>query len=140
MNNTPYSSDVYWDWKEDIENNGRENSVHRLFYDKVEKLLAWSVYFTACAMQYCYNEGRVKNDDESPNSNYFAENPIRTDTKTIPTKKDHIQRSRDDPSNLTADTIEDNRLVRNFKNFSKLLASIAIYGITDSIRKLMEIL
>lgn len=139
LNNTPYSSDVYWDWKEDIEINGRGNSVHRLFYDKVERLLAWSVYYTACAMQYCYNEGREKNGNESPNSNYFAENPIRTDTKTIPTKKDDIQSSRDDPSNLTADTIEDNRLIRNFKNFSKLLASIAIYGITDIIRKLMEI-
>ena len=90
-------------------------------------------------MQYCYNKGRENNNNESPNSNYFVENPIRTDTKTIPTKKEDIQSSRDDLSNLTADTIEENRLIRNFKNFSKLLASIAIYGIADSIRKLMEI-
>ena len=140
LNNTPYSTNVYWDWKEDIESNGRENSVHRLFYDKVEKLLAWSVYYTACAMQYCYNEGREKNNNESPNSNYFVENPIRTDTKTIPTKKDKIQSSINDLSNLTPDTEERDRFIRNCKNFCKILASIAFYGIQDNLRKAMNIL
>ena len=139
LNNTPYSSEVYWDWKEDIESNTRENSVHRLFYDKVEYLLAWSVYFTACAMQYCYNEGREKNNNEVPNSNYFAENPLRTPPQIKPTKKDKIQRCMNDFSNLTPDTEERNKAIRNLKNFGKLLASIALYGIQDNLRKLIEI-
>ena len=139
LNNTPYNTDVYWDWKIDLENNGRENSIHRLYYNKVEKLLAWSIYYSACAMQYCYNKGEKKNNNESPDSNYFAENPERTVPKTIPTKIDEILRSINDPSNLTPDTVEKNKLVRNFKNFSKLLASIAFWAIEDNLRKLMDI-
>lgn len=137
--NSTYDTDIFWDWKEDLETNGRENSIHRLFYEKVEKLLAWSVYYSACAMQYCYEKGKEKNNKESPNSNYFAENPERTVPKTIPTKIDEILRSIDDPSNLTPDTNERNNIIRNFKNFSKLLASIALIGIQDTLRKLMDI-
>lgn len=139
LNNT-YNTDIFWDWKEDIETNGRENSVHKYYYDKVEKLLAWSVYYSACAMQYCYNKGKEKNNDELPNSNYFAEFPERPIPKTIPTKMDEIQKSINDPGNLTPDIVETNKFVRNFKNFGKLLSSIALYAIQDSLRKLMGIL
>ena len=137
--NSTYNADIFWDWKKDIETNGRENSIHRYFYDKVEKLLAWSVYYSACAMQYCYNKGKEKNNKEHPNSNYFAEFPERPIPKSIPTKKDMIKNSIDDLSNLTPDTIESNRIIRNFKNFSKLLSSVALIGIQDALRKLMEI-
>jgi hypothetical protein len=49
-----------WDWKKDIDTYGRTGSNHRYFYDKVEELLCWAVFFSACVMQYCLNEGKKK--------------------------------------------------------------------------------
>lgn len=139
INYSTYDTSIYWDWDEDIKNGGRLNSNHRYYYDKVEKLLCWSVYYTACAMQYCYNEGRKKNDDETPNPNYYVDNPERDTPIEIPPVSDP-QSLIDDFLNLKPPVDAKNRIARNFKNFTKLLASIALVGIPDAIRKVIETL
>ena len=123
---------------DDIKSNGRLNSNHRYYYDKVEKLLCWSVYYTACAMQYCYNEGKKENDDNTPNPNYFVGKPER-DNSTENTPVSDPQSRMDDFLNLRPPIDGENRIARNFKNISKIFASIALAGIPDTIRKIMEV-
>jgi len=68
------NSDNHWDWKEDLDENGRAGSPHKYFYDKVEKLLCLSTFFTACAMQYCFNEGK-KDSEQGLNPDYWIREP-----------------------------------------------------------------
>ena len=77
-----------WDWDADISENGI-NSVHEHFYDKIEKLLGYANYYCARAMQWVYNEAQKKlnetTESDTPDSHYFAKNPIPP--KTIPNQK-----------------------------------------------------
>ena len=67
------NSEEHWDWKVDLDTYGRDESPHKYFYDKVEKLLCWATYFIACAMQYCLNEGKKKlGNDQNLNPDYYV--------------------------------------------------------------------
>ncbi|MHA1932682.1 MAG: hypothetical protein ACW96X_09100, partial [Promethearchaeota archaeon] len=67
------NKEKYWNWEEDLNVNGRDGSPHKYFYDKVEELLCWAIFFTACAMQYCLNEGKKKTDDtQGLNPDYWV--------------------------------------------------------------------
>ena len=134
INHSTYDTDIFWDWNDDIKNFGMLNSNHQFYYSKVEKLLCWSVYYTACAMQYCYNEGKKENDNKDPNPNFFVDNPVRTsppeNTPTTPTRPDSQR------------TIEEyaNREARNFRNLSELLSTVALAGIPTILRESLEAL
>ena len=138
INNSIYDTDIYWDWDDDLKSEGRLNSNHRYYYNKVENLLCWSVYYTACAMQYCYNEGKKENNDNLPNPNYYVDNPERDIPTDLPPVSDPQSRI-DDILNLRPPVDEENRITRNFKNFAQFFASIALVGIPDAIRKIIEI-
>lgn len=128
-----------WNWKTDIDANGRDNSIHRFFYEKVEELLCWATYYTACAMQYCYNEGKEKNDDNDPNSNYYVINPERvTPPSTRPTPEP--QKRVDDYIDMRPEVDEEDRVIRDFKNFSKLLASLSLIGIREVAEGAVELI
>lgn len=121
-----------WDWKMDLDTNGRIGSPHRFFYEKVEKLLCWATYYIACAMQYCYNEGK-KNTNDTPglNPDYWARLP-----------DDDIPREPPDPDpDESLDELEGNsgdsttdRISRLFRNFGVLVSSVLI-GIANMLRK-----
>ena len=83
-----------WDWKEDIEDNGRNGSPHRYFYDKVEELLIWAIYFTACAMQYIINEGKKESGQNDLMSDFYATRDPDDFQGIVP--DDNPQRSLDD--------------------------------------------
>ena len=139
INRTKYDSEILWDWKDDIETNGKMNSSHIFYYAKVERLLCWSVYYTACAMQYCYNEGKDKNDDSELNPDYYANDrngisPPSYRPDPIPIKK------RDELYDLTPASGEKGRAIKNIKNFGKLLTTIALLGIPDILRNLLGVL
>lgn len=51
------NSNDQWDWKSDLEN-GRDQSDHEYFYDRVEKLLSRASYYLACAIQNVYNKAK----------------------------------------------------------------------------------
>jgi len=138
INYSTYNTDIYWDWDDDLKSEGRLNSNHQYYYNKVEELLCWSVYYTACAMQYCYNEGKKENNDNAPNPNYFVDNPERDNPSEFPPVSDpqsHI----DDFLNYRPPVDGENRIARNFKNIANFIASIALVGIPDAIRKVIEI-
>jgi len=124
INETEHNKNIYWDWKEDLGNNGRTNSVHRYFYDKVEYLLCWATYYTACAMQYCYNKGQEKSNNEVLNADYYVRNPVLpTPTAERPEDSQTIS---DEFSNI----IPRDKVSRNFKNIAESLRSIALAGIS----------
>lgn len=128
-----------WNWKNDIDANRRDNSIHRFFYEKVEELLCWATYYTACAMQHCYNEGKEKNDDKDPNFNSYVKKPERiTPPSTRPTPEP--QKRMEDYIDTRPEVNEENRVIRDFKNFSKLLASLALMGIRDVIEEAVELI
>ncbi|GAH64710.1 unnamed protein product, partial [marine sediment metagenome] len=90
-----YNTNNFWNWNEDIKNFGMLNSDYRFYYSKVEELLCWSVYYTACAMQYCYNEGKKENENKDPDPNNFVENPVRfppSENSVIPSDEPGSQR------------------------------------------------
>ena len=119
-----------WNWKNDMDTNGRDNSIHRFFYEKVEELLCWATYYTACAMQHCYNEGKEKNNDEDPNTDYYAIDPEReTPPSTRPEREP--QKRVDDYIDISPEVNEEDRVIRGFKNFSKLLTTISLIGIRE---------
>ena len=130
INNTEYNTDIYWDWKKDLGDNGRSDSVHRYFYDKVEYLLCWATYYTACAMQYCYNEGQEKSNNEVLNADYYVRNPV------LPTPT--AVRPEPDPPTTPNNNMPTDRVSRNFKNISELLRSISLAGISYMLRTIFE--
>jgi len=127
INKTEYDPNIYWDWKEDLGNNGRSNSVHRYFYDKVEYLLCWATYYTACAMQYCYNEGQEKSNNEVLNADYYVRNPV------LPTPT--AVRPEPDPPTTPNNNMPTERVSRNFKNIAELVRSIGLAGISFLLRE-----
>ena len=116
--------------EKDLGDNGRSNSVHRYFYDKVEYLLCWATYYTACAMQYCYNEGQEKSNNEVVNADYYVRNPV------LPTPT--AVRPEPDPQTTPNNNMPTERVSRNFKNISELLRSISLAGISYMLRTLFE--
>ena len=138
INHSVYDTNIYWDWDADIKNGGRLNSPHRYYYDNVEKLLCWSVYYTACAMQHCLNEGKKKNNDKTPNPNFFVDNPERDTPIENPPVQDP-QSSLDRFLNLAPPVDEETRISRNFKNFARFIASVALAGIPEALRKIFKV-
>jgi hypothetical protein len=136
INETELNPNIYWDWKIDLGNIGRSNSIHRYFYDKVEHLLCWATYYTACAMQYCYNEGKEKNNNDVLNTDYFVRNPVLPGPISVRPEPD-------------SDTII-NKLLnivplevresvsRNLKNIGGLIWSIALAGISNALKTLFD--
>jgi len=129
INETTHDKNIYWDWKEDLTNNGRENSVHRYFYDKVEYLLCWATYYTACAMQYCYNEGKEKSDDDILNVDYYVRNPVEPSPSE--------ERPEPDPQTKIdkfTHSIPREKVSRNFKNIADFVRSTALAGVAYVLR------
>jgi hypothetical protein len=122
----------HWDWKLDIETNGITESQHKYFYSKVEKLLCWATYYTACAMQYCINEGKKKTEDTPGlNPDYW----VRTPDDDIP--REHpdpdAEDSKDDLEGGSTDSSHD-RISRIFRNLG-ISISWFLLGIADMLRK-----
>jgi hypothetical protein len=139
LDNDKIDEMMEWNWKNDIDTNGRDNSIHRFFYEKVEELLCWATYYTACAMQHCYNEGKEKNDDKDPDVNFFVENPERfTPPSTRP--EPEPQKRVDDYIDVRPEVNEGDRVTRDFKNFSKLLATISLMGIREVIEETIALI
>ena len=129
INETTHDRNIFWDWKEDLTINGRENSVHRYFYDKVEYLLCWATYYTACAMQYCYNGGKEKSEDDILNVDYYVRNPVEP---TPP--KERIEK--DPPSMIDQfnNSIPRERVSRNLRNIAEFVRSTALAGVAYVMR------
>lgn len=140
INHATYDTDVFWDWNGDIKNFGLSNSDHQFYYSKIEKLLCWSVYYSACAMQYCYNEGKNDNDNNVPNSDFFVDNPVRIPPSddTIPTP--NPPSNRPDPQTTLDEYPRPpvDRKARNFRNLGELLSSLALAGIPTILRESLE--
>jgi len=133
INEASYNTSIYWDWKADLYTAGRTNSIHRYFYDKVEHLLCWAAYFTACAMQYCYNEGRKKSNAEIINSDYYVRNPAPPGPKKEIPDGD-AQTSLDKFKN----SIPIEKTSRNLNNLAKLLHSVALVGVSFVLREISK--
>ncbi|MFW9968850.1 MAG: hypothetical protein ACFFDF_01535 [Candidatus Odinarchaeota archaeon] len=120
-----------WNWKLDLDTNGRINSLHRYFYDKVEKLLCWAIYYTACAMQYCFNEGKKKSEDTPGlNPDYWVTRDPSDVPRQIPVEGP--QRRIDD---FFGDLGSSNdRFSRFFRNLGVLAAPLLI-AIASMLRK-----
>lgn len=126
-----------WDWKVDLETNGRAGSSHKYFYEKVEKLLCWANYYIACAMQYCMNEGKEKSADNSGlNPDYW----VTRDPNDMPRQPpDPNPEDRlDDLDHDSIDSISD-RFSRIFKNLGLLIAPILI-GIANMLQKTFHLI
>ena len=141
LSSKKYDSSIFWDWNEDIKISGLLNSNHRFYYSKVEKLLCWSVYYTACAMQYCYNEGKKENDNKDPNPNFFVDNPVRlpppensTPPSTKPDPRDYI----DEVTNRNLPINDSERETRNFRNITELMSTVALIGIPTTLREALR--
>ena len=130
INNPVHDTSVYWDWKEDLYKIGRFNSTHRYYYDKVEYLLCWATYYTACAMQYCYNEGKKRSNSELLNTDHYARNPV---LPTPPAERpdSDTQAALDNSNNI----IPRDKVSRNFKNIAESLLSIALAGVSFILRE-----
>ena len=127
-------STLQWNWQTDINTTGRTNSQYRFFYDKVESLLCWSIYYTACAMQYCLNKAKENDKDKEINPNYFVDNPEdRLAENYAPS--DRTQIPIDDFLSMSPETKKRDKLARNFKNLAKLLSPLAFLGITYVLRE-----
>ena len=134
INEATHDKNIYWDWKQDLSDYGRSDSIHKYFYDKVEYLLCWATYFTACAMQYCYNEGKEKSNNEVLDTDYY----VRTPVLPTPPAERPIQDSQttiDEFNNI----IPKDRVSRNLKNIGELLRSISLAGISYALKTLFEI-
>lgn len=101
-----------WDWDFDIGEYG-EDSVHKVFYDKVEKLLGYANYYCACAMQWVYDEAERELKDKNindPDPNHYAKNPLPPPKDKIvskPKNKDEISKSSQTNINqFTEDTVK----------------------------------
>ena len=133
INYSIYDTDIYWDWDVDIKNFGLANSNHRYFYDKVETLLCWATYYTACAMQYCYNEGKEKSNNEVLNVDYYVRNPV----DPTPPK----ERTEPDPQTKIDqfnNSIPRERVSRNLKNIADFVKSTALAGVAYVMRTIFD--
>ena len=133
INESTLDKNIYWDWKQDLSENGRLNSMHRYFYDKVERLLCWATYYTACAMQYCYNKGKEKSNNEILNSDFYVRNPIGSGP--------HMERPTPDPqTNIDQfnNSVPRDKVSRNFKNISDLIRSTALAGVAYVMRTIFD--
>jgi len=129
INHNTYDTDIFWDWNDDIENFGLVNSNHRYFYDKVETLLCWATYYTACAMQYCYDEGKKRSSDEVLNVDYYVRNPV----DPTPPK----ERTEPDPQTKIdqfVHSIPREKVSRNLKNIADFVRSTALAGVAYVMR------
>lgn len=131
INETTHNIDIYWDWNQDLNDNGRVNSNHRYFYDKVEYLLCWATYYTACAMQYCYNEGEKKSNTDIIDTDYYVRNPIQP---TPPS-----ERPVPDPQARIDDFLKPlKKISRNLKNVGSFIRFIALAGVSYALKTLFE--
>ncbi|GAI96890.1 unnamed protein product, partial [marine sediment metagenome] len=106
----------------------RSNSIHQYFYDKVEYLLCWATYYTACAMQYCYNEGIEKSNNEVLYTDYFVRNPVLPGPTSVRPEPDS-QTIINKLLNLVPLDVRES-VSRNLKNIGEFLWSIALAGIS----------
>ena len=130
------SKDKKWDWKNDIDLNGRSQSVHKYFYEKVEKLLCYSVYYTACAMQYCMNKAKEElGDDQDLNPDYYVTNePV----PRMPPDPDP-QRPLDDFFNHDSTGASKDKFKRLFKNLGMVIGPL-ITGIATMLGSLFHLI
>lgn len=128
----------FWNWKDDISFVGRDRSQHKAFYSKVERLLCWAVYYTACAMQYCYNEGKKENNEKDPNHNFFAENPLR---EIPPAERPVPNPDNERDSSGSQNPVNDNfnRFARNFRNIGENLTTWGLLGIVRVLDETLKI-
>ena len=111
-------------WKNDLDSNGRNGSVHKHFYDKVEELLSISVYYLSCALKWVYDEAEEetkKKGIEDLNPNYWAEHPVPPPDKKPGTKPNEKPTSKDGLSSM--DKFTEDTAKNAAKNAPKLLAS-----------------
>lgn len=117
------SSTESWDWKIDLDNNGRLQSPHKYFYEKVEKLLIWAGFFTACAMQYILNEGKEESGQEQFSPDFYT-NRDPEDFKSI-VPDDDPQRKLDDFLNTdTNGNLFKDKFKKLFENIGTIVSPI----------------
>jgi len=132
-------ADQFWKWEDDISFVGRDRSQHKAFYTKVERLLCWAVYYTACAMQYCYDEGKKKNNNDDPNHNYYVDNPPReVPPSDRPIPDANNQRDALNSQSPTNRKLE--RIARNFRNLGENLATWALLGIARIFEEAVKVI
>jgi hypothetical protein len=69
-------------WKRDIDANGIEGTnPHRYYYEKVQELLAWGIYYCGCALNWIYNTAEKQAEEEGVEDgldpNAIAEHGVR---------------------------------------------------------------
>ena len=130
------NDDKFWDWEDNIDfDNGRTTSKYGYFYNKIEILLQLAVYFTACAMQYCYNEAKKKTNDLDPS--YYVEHPrdhLPIDRPTLDPREEREDISPTESSDNYASNI-----AIKFNDISKLISSIVLIGIPYVLQRTVEI-
>lgn len=132
------SKDNKWDWKNDIDTKGRSQSIHKYFYEKVEKLLCYSVYFTACAMQYCMNKAKEDlGDDQDLNPDYYVTNEPDDVPRTPPDPDP--QRPLDDFFNHDSTGASRDKFKRLLKNLGMVIGPL-ITGIATMLGNLFHLI
>ena len=124
-----------WSWKPNLDNGGRIGGNVSHFYDKVETILEWTVYYTACAMQYCYSEGKKENNDD-PDPNYYVKNP-RDYTGQPPVTDPNSDR--DDISQSGPEEGYTSKIAKRFNNISKLISNIVLIGIPYALQRTLSL-
>ena len=124
------NKDNHWDWKKDLDENGRTESSHKFYYDKVEKLLCWSTFFTACAMQYCFNEGKEE-AEKGLNPDYWVTQDPDNVPRQPPDPNPEDSLDRLDPESGASFSDMFSRL---FRNLGALAAPLLI-AIASMLRK-----
>ena len=131
------SAEKKWDWKIDLDDNGRSQSVHKYFYEKVEKLLCYSIYYTACAMQYCMNKGKEELDEsQGLNPDYYVTNGPDDVPRTPPDPDP--QRPLDDFFNLDSTGASRDKFKRLFKSLGLVIGPL-ITGIATMLGRMFHL-
>lgn len=131
------SVDRKWDWKKDIDNKTRSLSPHRYFYEKVEKLLCYAVYYIACAMQYCMNKVKEELDEsQGLNPDYYVMNS--PDVPRTPPDPDP-QRPLDDFFNHDSTGASRDKFKRLLKNLGLVIGPL-ITGIATMLGSLFHLI
>lgn len=132
------SPEKKWDWKNDIDSNTRSLSPHRYFYEKVEKLLCYAIYFIACAMQYCMNKGKEELDEsQGLNPDYYVTNGPDDVPRTPPDPDP--QRPLDDFFNLYSTGASRDKFKRLFKSLGLVIGPL-ITGIATMLGRMFHLI
>lgn len=97
--------DQKWDWGDTGKERNSQSQIvsggltYKHYYDKVEELLNWGVYYTACALKWTMNEVIKKNNYQTIDADKWAKTHYENlDSEAVPIPnpdKDHINEVND---------------------------------------------